>query len=105
MHTPVQAAAPPGSTTVAARTCGATVRSGARLPDAYTLPFRTPPLATGSLGADGVLRYELEQRAADVEILPGLRTRLLTYAGAFPGPTLVSRTGRPTEVTARFSEA
>lgn len=31
----------------------------------------------------------------------GLRTRLLTYAGAFPGPTLVSRSGRPTEVTIR----
>jgi spore coat protein A len=80
---------------------GALVRSGARLPDAYTLPFRTPPLATGTLGADGVQRYELEQRTADVEVLPGLRTRLLTYAGSSPGPTLVSRTGRPTQVTVR----
>ena len=48
-----------------------------------------------------MLRYELEQRTADVEVLPGLRTRLLTYGGAFPGPTLVSRTGRPTQVTVR----
>jgi spore coat protein A, manganese oxidase len=80
---------------------GAVVRSTAPLPDAYTLPFRTPPVATGILGADGVLRYELEQRTADVEILPGLRTRALTYAGSVPGPTLVSRSGRRTEVTVR----
>ena len=53
-----------------------------------------PRWPTAPLGADGVLRYELEQRAADVEILPGLRTRALTYGGALPGPTLVSRTGR-----------
>ncbi len=58
-------------------------------------------MAAGTLGADGVLRYELEQRTADVEILPGLRTRALTYAGSVPGPTLVSRSGRRTEVTVR----
>ena len=80
---------------------GAVLRSSAPLPEAHTLPFRTPPLAQGTVGADGVLRYELEQRTADVEILPGLRTRALTYAGAFPGPTLVSRSGRRTEVTVR----
>jgi hypothetical protein len=57
---------------------GAVVRSTATLPEAYTLPVRTPPLATGTIGADGVLRYELEQRLADVEVLPGLRTQLLT---------------------------
>jgi spore coat protein A len=80
---------------------GAVVRSTAPLPDAYSLPFRTPPVAQGTVGADGVLRYELEQRTADIEVLPGPRTRLLTYAGSFPGPTLVSRSGRPTEVAIR----
>ena len=80
---------------------GAVLRSSAPLPEAHTLPFRSPPLAQGTVGADGVLRYELEQRAADLEILPGLRTRALTYAGALPGPTLVSRSGRRTEVTVR----
>ena len=80
---------------------GALLRSSAPLPEAHTLPFRSPPMAHGTVGADGVLRYELEQRTADVEILPGLRTRALTYAGALPGPTLVSRSGRRTEVTVR----
>lgn len=72
---------------------GAVMRSTAPLPEAYQLPFRTPPIASGSTGADGVLRYELQQRVADVEILPGLRTRALTYAGELPGPTLVSGPG------------
>ncbi|HEY7813893.1 MAG TPA: multicopper oxidase domain-containing protein, partial [Nakamurella sp.] len=80
---------------------GALLRSSARLPEAYTLPFRTPPVATGTVGTDGVLRFQLEQRTADLEILPGLRTRAVTFAGSLPGPTLVSRSGRPTEVTVR----
>jgi len=80
---------------------GAVLRSTAPLPDAYRLPFRTPTVAEATVGADGVLRYELEERVAEVEILPGLRTRALTYAGTLPGPTLVSRSGRPTEVTVR----
>jgi spore coat protein A len=80
---------------------GAVVRSEATLPEAYTQPFRTPPLAVGTRDADGVTRYELEQRTAEVENLPGLSTRHLTYGGTFPGPTLVSRSGWPTEVTIR----
>jgi spore coat protein A len=45
--------------------------------------------------------YEIVQREADQEILPGLRTRVLSYDGTFPGPTLVTRSGRPVVVTHR----
>lgn len=82
---------------------GALVRSTATLPAAYTLPFRVPPVAAGTMHADGSLRYDVEQRTTDIEILPGLRTRMLTYAGSFPGVTLTSRSGRPTVVTVRNS--
>jgi spore coat protein A len=46
----------------------------------------------------GVDRYRVVARAAEQEILPGLRTPLLTYGGTFPGPTIESRRGRPTVV-------
>ncbi|MEV0713872.1 multicopper oxidase domain-containing protein [Asanoa sp. NPDC050611] len=39
-------------------------------------------------------RYVVTARKARVEILPGTRTEVLTYAGAFPGPTLRARVGR-----------
>ena len=41
---------------------GALLRSSARLPEAYTLPFRTPPVATGTVGTDGV-QVQVYERA------------------------------------------
>ncbi|SNT49923.1 Multicopper oxidase with three cupredoxin domains (includes cell division protein FtsP and spore coat protein CotA) [Asanoa hainanensis] len=38
--------------------------------------------------------YAITAKKAKVEILPGTRTEVLTYAGMFPGPTLRVRTGR-----------
>jgi spore coat protein A len=45
--------------------------------------------------------YEIVQREADQEILPGVRTRVLAYDGTFPGPTVVTRSGRQAVVTHR----
>jgi FtsP/CotA-like multicopper oxidase with cupredoxin domain len=42
--------------------------------------------------------YEITEQEASQQILPGLRTPLWTYDGTFPGPTVVSRTGRRTVV-------
>ena len=39
----------------------------------------------GSTG--GIDHYEIVQREAEVEILPGLRTQIMGYDGTFPGPT------------------
>ncbi|MEV4794899.1 multicopper oxidase domain-containing protein [Asanoa sp. NPDC049475] len=38
--------------------------------------------------------YVVTAKKAKVEILPGTRTEVLTYAGMFPGPTIRVRTGR-----------
>lgn len=43
--------------------------------------------------------YEITQKPAQVEILPGLKTTIWGYNGQFPGPTIKSRVGRQTVVT------
>jgi spore coat protein A, manganese oxidase len=43
--------------------------------------------------------YEIAQREASVEIIPGMRTRIWGYDGIFPGPTIEARRGRAAVVT------
>jgi spore coat protein A len=38
--------------------------------------------------------YEITQKEADVEFMPGMRTRIWGYEGMFPGPTIKARRGR-----------
>jgi spore coat protein A, manganese oxidase len=45
--------------------------------------------------------FEIVQREATQEILPGVRTPVLAYDGTFPGLTLVTRSGRQAVVTHR----
>ncbi|WP_309112004.1 multicopper oxidase domain-containing protein [Saccharothrix sp.] len=66
-------------------------------------PLRTEPFAV-RMPVPEVLRpkrsnhggdlYELDIRPAEVEIVPGLRTPVLTYGGTFVGPTIRARRGR-----------
>ncbi|MQM26268.1 multicopper oxidase domain-containing protein [Glycomyces sp. NEAU-7082] len=80
---------------------GAELRSEVPLPQAFSVPLPIPPvLAPVASTADGD-RYELVQREVDAEILPGFATRLWTYDGVFPGPTIESRRGRHTTVLHR----
>jgi len=46
-------------------------------------------------------RIEIPIREAEVQILPGAKTRMWTYGGSFPGPTIRRRAGQRTEVTFR----
>jgi spore coat protein A, manganese oxidase len=71
---------------------GTLLRSTAKLPEPFTVPLPIPPVLTG---AD---HYEITQRPAAVEILPGLKTTVWGYNGIFPGPTIESRRGRQTVV-------
>jgi spore coat protein A len=80
---------------------GELLRSTARLPRPYTVPLPIPSVARPARSDATTDFYELTQREADVEILPGLRTRIFGYDGRFPGPTLATRSGRPTVVTHR----
>jgi spore coat protein A len=71
------------------------------LPRPYERPLVLPPTLK-PVRTDGTTDfYELTQRAADVELLPGVRTPIWGYEGVFPGPTIVSRSGRRTVVTHR----
>jgi spore coat protein A len=45
--------------------------------------------------------YEITQRVASAHIVPGVTTSIWGYNGIFPGPTIVSRSGRRTVITHR----
>ncbi|SHK56737.1 spore coat protein A [Pseudonocardia thermophila] len=74
---------------------GVHLAGGAPLPPPYQVPLPIPPVARpiGTVGGADV--YQITQRAAELEILPGLRTPVLGYDGIFPGPTFEARSGRP----------
>jgi len=44
--------------------------------------------------------YELRMQFAQHEIIPGVKTPLLTYDGTYPGPTFRARVGQPVVVRA-----
>ncbi|WP_035696827.1 multicopper oxidase family protein, partial [Glycomyces tenuis] len=80
---------------------GAELRSEVPLPEAFSVPLPIPPvLAPVESTAEGD-RYEIAQREVEAEILPGFSTRLWTYEGSFPGPTIESRRGVQTTVLHR----
>jgi spore coat protein A, manganese oxidase len=62
------------------------------------VPFRTrlpiPPELTGA-------ELEIPIREAEAQILPGAKTRLWTYGGSFPGPTVRRPAGQRTKVIFR----
>jgi FtsP/CotA-like multicopper oxidase with cupredoxin domain len=71
---------------------GKLLRSRAPLPPPFVARLTIPPVLAGE---------EIVQREADLRILPGLTTRAWTYNGTFPGPTVVTRSGRAAAVTHR----
>ncbi|RJL35554.1 multicopper oxidase family protein [Bailinhaonella thermotolerans] len=78
-----------------AERAGAPLASRLPLPRPFAVPLPVPPVARP--GADGT-SYELVQRPARVEIIPGTRTEVWGYDGVFPGPTFDVRAGRPIRV-------
>lgn len=80
---------------------GKLLASEAELP----APFRTRlplPRVLEPVSTNGTTdTYEITQQHAELGILPGLRTKAWTYGGTFPGPTIVSRSGRRTVVRHR----
>jgi spore coat protein A len=75
------------------------LRSGADLPEPFTLPLKRPAvLAPSGRTSDGADLYRVTSRAAQVEILPGRRTTILGYQGTFPGPTIETRRDRAVAV-------
>jgi spore coat protein A len=79
---------------------GTLLQSRAPLPVPFQLPLPIPQVLTAKQHPDypGADYYEIEQRVADQRILPGLSTRIWGFNGTFPGPTIVSRSGRRTVI-------
>ena len=66
--------------------------TGATTSSAFSRPLIIPKVLTGS-------NITLTAKLADVQILPGAKTRMWTYNGSFPGPTIRRPTGQTTNVT------
>lgn len=80
---------------------GRLLRSQAPLPKPYRVPLPVP-VRLAPVRTDATTDYyEITQQVADLHILPGLSTAAWTYGGSFPGPTIVSRSGRRTVVRHR----
>jgi spore coat protein A len=80
---------------------GVLLPSALRLPRPFTRPLPVPRVLA-PVRTDGTTDYyAMTQRVADAEILPGVRTPIWGYDGTFPGPTIVSRSGRRTVVNHR----
>jgi spore coat protein A len=79
---------------------GRLLRSDLPLPAPFRVPLRIPRLLEPRRDGD-TDRYEITQRRATVELLPGVLTEIWGYEGEFPGPTIVSRSGRRTVVRHR----
>ncbi|MET8030393.1 multicopper oxidase family protein [Streptomyces avermitilis] len=77
---------------------GKVLASRIRLPKPFTVPLPTPPRARPARSPRTADHYQMTQRAAPVEILPGTRTTVWGYDGIFSGPTITARSGRSISV-------
>ena len=65
----------------------------------FRCPLPVPPVLQPTRCDSAADYYEIAQREASVEIIPGMRTRVWGYDGIFPGPTIEARRGRAAVVT------
>lgn len=92
---------PLADTLLGSAEAGRLLRSQTRLPTPYQIPLPKPPqLMPARTDAAGDY-YEVTQQITQLRILPDLTTPAWTYNTSFPGPTIVSRSGRRTIVRHR----
>lgn len=89
-------AAAAGTLTLALPTAARSPAQGARRParralKPYATPLPIPDVLSGS-------NLTIPMREAEVSILPGRKTRMWTYGGSFPGPTIRRPAGATTRV-------
>ena len=65
----------------------------------FRSPLPVPPVLQPVRRDSAADYYEIAQREASVEIIPGMRTYIWGYDGIFPGPTIEARRGRAAVVT------
>jgi FtsP/CotA-like multicopper oxidase with cupredoxin domain len=76
----------------AAVASGGAMQTAAATPTPFSKPLVIPKVLTSS-------NIALTAKLADVQILPGKATRMWTYNGTFPGPTIRRPTGQTSTVT------
>ncbi|MBB5152558.1 multicopper oxidase family protein [Saccharopolyspora phatthalungensis] len=69
------------------------------VPAPFSVPLRIPPVLAPTRSTPDTDYYNIQIRETEQKILPGVRTKTLTYNGSFPGPTIRARRGRNTVVT------
>jgi FtsP/CotA-like multicopper oxidase with cupredoxin domain len=60
----------------------------------FQVPLPIPRTLTPTHAGSTTDYYDMEQREARVEIIPGRQTTIWGYDGTFPGPTIKARRGR-----------
>ena len=80
---------------------GTLLKSAAKLPGPFRVPLPIPPVLEPIRTDATTDYYRITQKISQAEILPDLRTEIWGYDGIFPGPTIVSRSGRRTVVRHR----
>ncbi|MGW6983482.1 multicopper oxidase family protein [Streptomyces sp. NPDC054932] len=64
------------------------------VPPPFTVRMPLLPVLSPTAGPGGQDTYSVTIKEAAREIIPGVRTKVLTYDGHFPGPVLRARSGR-----------
>ena len=80
---------------------GRLLRSLTELPEPFRVPLPIPSVLDPVSSDADADYYEITQREAQAEILPGLSTMVWGYDGTFPGPTIEARSGRKIVVRQR----
>ena len=89
-----------GSAAVLGLAGSAQPRAESRPPvEPFRMALPIPPVLSPVRSDSAADYYEIVQREAAAEIVPGMRTRIWGYNGIFPGPTIEARCGRPIVVT------
>jgi len=65
----------------------------------YTLPLKIPPVLTPSSTDATTDYYDLNIGETYAEILPGYQTKVISFNGSVPGPTIRARAGRKVAMT------
>src|SRR5690349_10060288 len=71
----------------------------AAVPAPFTQRLRFPPVLSPTRTDSTTDYYTVTAKEANVTILPGLSTKVFSYQGSFPGPTIEARSGRRVVVT------
>ncbi|APU14234.1 MULTISPECIES: multicopper oxidase family protein [Actinoalloteichus] len=90
-----------GCASVFGENAGVLLRSDLPLPEPFRVGLPIPAVAEPVRTEGGTDYYELVQRAAALEIVPGTTTTIWGFDGSFPGPTFRVRSGQRSVVSVR----